>query len=666
MHLAKAAVRVGVMAPGTRTKDRGSFLVMLDTIRRAQPAIIKGVLGAVVIAFVATIFLDWGWRRPGRPSAHVATISGEVVSLHEFEITYNNLVDLYRRMYQDRFTEDLARTLNLKEQALDTLIQRKLLLSEAKRQGLTVTDAELIEKVQSYPVFQVDGGFDRSRYLQVLRFSRLTPGDFEHHQREEILLAKLENLIKDGVQVTESEMRDAFLHEKEKVNVEYLRVEPDQFAAHVEVSEPDVATYYQQHQELFRKPEQVRVAYVVIAPEALAAQLEITDERLAQYYEEHKEDFRQEEQVRARHILFKLPQQATAEEEAKARAEAEAVLTRIQGGEDFAEVASQISQDPASAQQGGDLGFFRRGEMVKSFEDVAFALQPGEVSAPVRTDFGYHLIKAEAVQEAGYRPLDAVREELRVRLTAEEARRQAQTKAQEVHDVMVAAGGEWETAVRSRDLVPRQTSLIARGQGVEEIENPVAFTQAAFALDVGEISQPISIGNRYIIMKLLERKISYLPPFEEVRATVQEHLVRERAMELARQKAEALLSEVKTGKSLEELAQMLNIQAEQTGMFSRDSTIPKLGHPPAFIQEAFRMSVGDARVIDLSEQPAVMVLRERQGFDAEAYEQEKAQLQQRVVRQRRDQTFAQWAKDLRRQAEERHQISINPNLLAAL
>src|SRR5919109_3678949 len=109
---------------------------MLDTIRRAQPAIIKGVLGAVVIAFVATIFLDWGWRRPGRPSAHVATIGGEGVSMREFEITYNNLVDLYRRIYQDRFTEDFARSMNLKEQALDTLIQRKLLLSEAKRQGL--------------------------------------------------------------------------------------------------------------------------------------------------------------------------------------------------------------------------------------------------------------------------------------------------------------------------------------------------------------------------------------------------------------------------------------------------------------------------------------------------------------------------------------------------
>jgi peptidyl-prolyl cis-trans isomerase D len=660
-------MQVGAESSPTRRQDKigGSFLIMLDTIRRAQPAIIKGVLGAVVIAFVATIFLDWGWRRPGRSGAYVATIGGEVVSLREFEMTYNNVVDVYRRIYQDRFTEDFARTLNLKQQALNTLVQRKLLLHEAKRQGLAVTDAELIEKVQSYPVFQADGGFDRTRYLQVLRLSRLTPGDFELNQREEMLLTKLENLIKDGVQVAESEVQDAFIHEKEKVNVAYLRVDPDQFAAHVEISDPDVSTYYQQHQDRFYKPEQVRVAYVVITPESFAAQLQITDERLAQYYEEHREEFRQEEQVRARHILFKLPQQAAAEEEAKVRAEAEAIVKRLQAGEDFAAVASQVSQDPSSAQQGGDLGFFRRGEMVKSFEDVAFALRPGEVSDPVRTDFGYHLIKVEEVQEAGYRPLDAVRDELRVRLTDEEARQQAQAKAQEVHDAMVTAGGEWETVVRSRDLVPRETPLIARGQAVEGIENPL-FSQAAFELQEGEISQPISIGNRYVVMKLLERESSYLLPFEEVRATVQEHLVRERAMELAHQKANALLNEVKAGKSLDELAQTLNTQAEQTGMFSRNSTIPKLGHPQAFMREVFRMSVGDAHIIDVLEQPAVVVLKERQGFDAEAYEQEKAQVKQRVVRQRRDQTFAQWSNDLRRQAEEHRQISINQNVLAAL
>jgi peptidyl-prolyl cis-trans isomerase D len=639
---------------------------MLETIRRAQPAIIKGVLGAVVIAFVATIFLDWGWRRSSRPDTHLATVSGEGVSLREFQITYNNLTDFYRRIYQDRFTEEFARTLNLKQQALETLVERKLLLHEAKRQGLTVTDAELISRVQSYPVFQVNGGFDRTRYLQVLRLSRLTPGDFEQNQREELLVAKLENLIKDGVEVTEKELREAFIHDKEQLNAEYLRVDPAQFVAQVEVSEANLSTYYQEHQERFRQPEQMRLAYVVVDPELFIATLEITDERLAHYYEEHKEEFHQEEQVRARHILFKLAQETGAEEEARVRAEAEAALKRIQAGEDFATVASQLSQDPSSAQQGGDLGFFKRGEMVKPFEEVAFGLQPETVSEPVRTDFGYHLIKVEEVQAAGYRPLEVVQAELRERLTREETRELAERKAQAVYDAMMATGDDWETAVRALEVVPRETAFIVQGQTVEGIENASAFTQVAFALQDGEVSRPTLIGSRYVVMKPLQRKASSIPPLEEIKETVREALVRDRSQTMARQKADELLSEVEAGKSLQDLAQALNTQTEQTGLFSRNSTIPTLGRPQGFIREVFRMTVGETRVVDLAEQPAVVVLKERKEFDAEAYEKEKAQMRQQMLRQKREQIFTQWSNDLRRQAEERHEISVNQSILAVL
>jgi peptidyl-prolyl cis-trans isomerase D len=637
---------------------------MLDTIRRAQPAIIKGVLGAVVLAFVATIFLDWGWQRSSRLDAHVATVSGEAVSLHEFQMTYTNLTDFYRRLYQDRFTEDFARTLNLKQQALDTLVQRKLLLHEAKRQGLVVSDAELIEKVQAYPVFQVNGHFDHTRYLQVLRLSRLTPGDFEQNQREDILLGKLENLIKDGVQVTETEVKQTFIHDKEQVSVEYVRVDPGQFVAQVEVSDADLSTYYQAHLEQFRKPEQAHIAYVVIDPESYAARVELTDEQLAQYYEQHKEEFRQEEQVRARHILFKLPQQAGAEEEARVRAEAEATLQRIQAGEDFATLASQLSQDPVSAQQGGDLGFFKRGEMVKPFEEVAFGLKPGAVSEPVRTDFGYHIIKVEELQEGGYEPLEAVRTELRARLTREEARRLAEAKAQVVYDAMVAAGSDWKTAVHALELVPRETPFIAQGEMVEGIENSAAFTRAAFALQDGEVSRPTSDGNHYVVEKLLERKASYIPPFEEVKGAVHDAMVGERSHALARQKADEWLAAVQAGQSLEQLAQAFNTEIEQTGLFSRNGAIPKLGRPSEFIQEVFRMRVGEGRVIDLLQQPAVVVLKEHKEFDTESYEKDKTQTKQQVLRQKREQLFAEWSNELRRQAEARREISVNQSFLA--
>jgi peptidyl-prolyl cis-trans isomerase D len=637
---------------------------MLDTIRRSQPAIIKGILGAVVLAFVATIFLDWGWQPSGRPDGQVGSVGGESVSLQEFQMTYTNLTDFYRQLYQERFTEDLARTLNLKQQALDTLVQRKLLLREAKRQGLQVSDAELIEKVQAYPVFQMNGHFDHARYLQVLRLSRLTPADFEQNQRDDLLLGKLENLIKDGVQVTEAEVKQSFIHEKEQVNIEYVRIDPAQYVSQVQVSDVDLSSYYQEHLERFRKPEQMRLGYVIVDPERLIELVEVTEEQLRQYYELHKEEFHREEQVRARHILFKLPQQAGADEETRVRGEAETTRQRILAGEDFATLASQLSEDPVSAQQGGELGFFKRGEMVKPFEEMAFELKPGVVSDPVRTDYGYHLIVVEEVQEAGYKPLDMVRDELRMRLTREDTLRLAEAKAQTVHEAMVAAGDNWIAAVHSLELVPRETAFVAAGEVVEGVENSTALIQTASTLQDGEVSRPTLIGDQYVVEKVLERQATHIPAFEDIQEEVRHALVQERARVLARQKADDWLAAVQAGQSLHQLAQDVHAHPEQTGFFARNATIPKLGRPQELIRDAFRMRVGEGRVVDLMEQPAVVVLVEHKAFDTAAYEQEKTQMQQRVLRQKREQAFSQWSNELRRQAEEHHEIVVNQNLLA--
>lgn len=639
---------------------------MLDTIRRAQPLIIKTVLAGVVLAFVGTIFLDWGWRRSGRPDGHLATVGNEAISVREYQAAYSNLIDFYRRVYRERFTEEMARGFQLKQQALETLIQRKLLLREARLQRLSVTDAELIGQVQNYPAFQVNGAFDRNRYVQLLRLSRLTPAEFEQSQREELLIAKLEQVIKAGIHLTEVELQEAYLHEKEQASAEYLWVDPATFAGQVEANEADERAYYEEARERFRKPEQVRAAYVLIDPQASMSQAQVTDEQLAHYYDAHREDFRREAQVHARHILFRLSPQASSEEETRIRAQAEEVLLRVQAGEDFTTLASTFSDDPGPAQQGGDLGFFKRGAMVKAFEDAAFALQPGEVSGPVRTDFGYHLIKLEEVQEAGYTPLASVQEQLRERLTREEAQRLAEAQAKEVREALVTKGATWEDTAAQFGFRLQQTPFIARGEAVENIDAPAVFSQVAFSLQVGEVSQPTLVGSRYALIRLLERKDSYVPPFEDVRDVVHDALVQSRAVERAQQRAKELLADLRAGKSLEELGQALQTQVEQTGFFSRTSSIPKLGRPLDVISEVFRMNVGDARVFTLQDKPAVVLLKERTGFDAEAYAKEKDELRQRVLLQKREQFFAQWLSDLRRMAEESKIVSLNQRLLTLL
>jgi hypothetical protein len=240
----------------------------------------------------------------------------------------------------------------------------------------------------------------------------------------------------------------------------------------------------------------------------------------------------------------------------------------------------------------------------------------------------------------------------------------AEAKAQVAYDVMVTAGSDWKTAVQALEMVPRETPFVAQGEEMEGIENSTAFMRAGSALQDGEVSRPTLIGNQYVVEKLLERKASHIPPFEEVRDAVRDALVRERSHALARQQADEWLAEVQAGQPIEQLAQAFNTQTEHTGLFARNGAIPKLGRPQEFIREVFRMRVGEGRVVDLLEQPAVVVLTEHKEFDAEAYEKDKAQTKQQVLRQKREQTFSQWSDELRRQAEERHKISVNPSLLA--
>jgi peptidylprolyl isomerase/peptidyl-prolyl cis-trans isomerase D len=249
-------------------------------------------------------------------------------------------------------------------------------------------------------------------------------------------------------------------------------------------------------------------------------------------------------------------------------------------------------------------------------------------------------------------------------LAGEEARRLAEAKARTVSEAIVAAGSDWITAVQGLDLVPRETPFIAQGQMVDGVENSAAFIQTAIGLQDGEVSQPTLIGSQYVVVKLLERKESHIPPLEEITDVVRDTLVRERSHILARQKADEWLAAVQAGQSLDQLAQAFNAQTEQTGLFSRNGTIPKLGRPQELMREVFRMRVGEGRVVDLLEQPAVVILTEHQEFDTEGYEKERAQVRQQVLRQKREQTFSQWANELRREAEDRHEISVNQSLLA--
>ena len=399
---------------------------MLQQMRKAQGWMIKGVLWAVVLAFVVTIFYSWGVQSTSGPTrSEVATIFGEPVGMREFQRVQNALYQTYRGFFRNQPEIDLQERFNFREMALEQIARRHVLERMARQNGLSVTDGELYDRIAGIPAFQEQGRFNPARYQTLLQHQvpPIAPKQFEEEQRRDLILEKVYALIRSTVQVTTAEVEQTYRSENEQVAVRYVTLVPSLFPADVEVNDEDLASYYEAHKETYREPEQRQIRYMAIAPERFQSTAALSEQEIAHYYAAHQEMFHREEQVRARHILFKLAEDATAAQEAEVRAKAEQVLHELRQAGDFAALAQQHSEDMASREKGGDLGFFSRGQMVKPFEDAAFSLPVGEVSDLVRTAFGYHILRLEDKIADEVKPLVEVQQEIIEKIRAEKARR---------------------------------------------------------------------------------------------------------------------------------------------------------------------------------------------------------------------------------------------------
>jgi peptidyl-prolyl cis-trans isomerase D len=307
---------------------------------------IKGVLWAVVLAFVVTIFYSWGVRSSSGPTrSEVATILGEPVGLREFQRVQNALYQTYRGFFRNQPDVDLQERFNFREMALEQIARRHILQRMAHQNGLTVTDAELYDRIAGIPAFQEQGRFNATRYQMVLQnqVPPIAPKQFEEEQRRDLTLEKVYTLIRSTVQVTAAEVEQTYRSENAQVAVRYVTLVPSLFTTDVQVSDEALASYYEAHKDTYREPEQRKIRYMAISPQRFQSTADISEPEIARYYTAHQEMFQREEQVRARHILFKLPEEATAEQEAAVRAKAEQVLHELRKDGDFAALAEQYS-----------------------------------------------------------------------------------------------------------------------------------------------------------------------------------------------------------------------------------------------------------------------------------------------------------------------------------
>ncbi len=558
---------------------------MLTSMREnAGSFIIKLLLGAIVVVFVL-----WGVGTNQQSSnPEVARVEGQPISYADYAQAYQQLLDNVRRQFGSNLDEDTLGLLNLKEQALNQLIDRAVLIKESQTMGFRVSDEELAAHIRDIPAFQSAGGFDRSQYDRVLTQFRMTPEAFEASQRNDLLIQKLSDIIARTAKVSEGEAADWYRWQNATLNVEYVIFEPDQTAI-IDPTDDELRTYFDTHQERFKTPPKRSAHYLVFRPEEHRAGLTLAAEDVAAYYDEHIDEFEVEESVEARHILFKVDKDADQAAVDAARARAEDIYNQIKAGGDFAALAEAHSDEAATGAKGGYLGTFGRGQMVKPFEEAAFALTPGEVSPPVRSEFGFHIIKIDQKTPARTRTLAEAEDKIRGQLTDRRARLLALEAAEAAYDLSYESEN-LETVAAELGRALQTTGMITRNQPVEGVSDPTAFGRVLFDLNTDGISEVQEIGGAFFVIQVQAIETPQVPALETVRARVVADWKQELRWEQAENQAKAFLLALKEGGEMEALSKEKGLEVKTSGFFKRNEGIGAIGYQPEIAAATFGLS----------------------------------------------------------------------------
>jgi len=629
---------------------------MLRLMRKqAGSWLIKILLGAIVIVFV---FWGVGSFRSQRGD-RIATVNGDSITLDEYRDVFENLIDQLRRRFGNSLDENMIKNLQVKKQALNRLINNTLLLQEAKRLKFRVSDTELASAISEITAFQRAGRFDKQLYRNVLERLRTTPEEFEVVQSNAMMIEKLSTLVTSGVKISDREAMEWFNWANASVNIDFVLFEPDRYK-NVNPPLEETKTFFERHKENYKTEAMVKVRYLHFNPDTYRSKVTFSDEELLEYYNENQEAFKTPKTVEARHILFTVDENATPEAVKKIQERALDILKLAKEGKDFAELAKQYSEGP-TRDSGGYLGKFRKEAMVKPFADMAFSLKAGEIGGPVRTQFGWHIIKVEKVNEASILSFDEAKAQIKENLTEERVKNLAYDDAEEVSDVSFQEDDLLKLA-KERNLKVLTTDFFSRKGPEKGISNPSNFASIAFNLAVGEISDIQEIENGYYIIQLMEKIPPKIPEFTQVKETVTAALVQEKQEAKAKADADSFLAALKSGKSMDAESKHFNLTPTTTGFFKRGDSIPKIGPDREIAEAAFQLTaekkLGE-NIIKGAKGYYIIRFNGRKAPEAENFNKEKGDIEKRLLAQKQSRTFDALLTQIRSKSE----ISIKDGFL---
>jgi peptidyl-prolyl cis-trans isomerase D len=539
---------------------------MLTTMRQSIRSL-QSILWLVIAAFIVTIFYAWGkGGAANNPAGILAWVDGQEILYRDYAQEFQNLALSFQQATGGKSLDPaMIEQLGLKRRALDSLIQRRLLARAAKAVGIEVSDAELRDAIRNSAAFQDGGVFRKEFYDAFLRNRHMTADIFETNQRELLQSVHLSQMVRDSLTVSDAEVAEAYRRQAEKLRVAYAVLQVDDLLDRVTMTDDELAAYYAAHTDRYVAPQEARIAYLTLRPADFAEEVKPSAEELTAEYESHLEDFERPETVRARHILFRVAASADEATVAAAEARAQAVYERAVAGEDFAALAREYSED-TTASVGGELGEFHRGQMVPAFEDAAFGAEPGTVVGPVRTSFGFHVIKVEAHDPGGLQPQESVAGELRRRVVERQAKTIALARASALQG-QLADGVDPAQVAADAGLVWQEAGPFTAANA----PLPKPLVEALFETSQGQVGRPVEADDLFYVFRAVERIPARTKALDEARDEVESDLRKEKAQALATKTADEWCAALDAGGDLATLAGELELTTTTTAPFKRSN-----------------------------------------------------------------------------------------------
>lgn len=613
----------------------------------------KSWLIKFLIAMIAIVFIFYfGYSFRSKEAVKVAYVNGELISGVEYQKAKQQRLEALQRTYKNVWSDNLAEVLDVKNIALQELVDQILISQEAKRIGLDVTKEEIRERISAYPAFQFKGRFDETRYRSLLQNSHMKPEDFEKNIAQELLQEKVGQFLTTFTPVTDEEILDYYTFLREKVKISYVKFSPEPLKASIKVDPAKMEKYFQEHKEQYRIPKKIKIAYIVLDPKNFEDQVIVTDQDVRDYYQEHLDQYKVNEQVKARHILFKLDPDAGEEEVKKVRERALGVLERARKGEDFAQLAKKYSEGPTK-DSGGELGYFSKGQMLKPFEEAAFKMKKGEISDLVRSPVGFHIIKVEDVKKSRTKGLDEVREEITQTLRRIRATDLAYEKGLSLMDQM-PYDANLVTYASKHDVPVKESGYFSQTEEIQGIGGDDKLRQSLFSLEKNDITDLMEYDGKYYIMQVVDKKDSFIPEAKDVKEKLREDYVAFLAMGEAKALAEKFLAKLKEGADWNALCKEEGLTPKTSGFFTRDATIPDTGYNQGLTEAAFSLGEGH-RYPDGVFQAAggALVIRweAEEGIDKAKFEKEKESVRRSLMVARHQAMFRDWLEELKSKAK---------------